>query len=376
MRSRALTTCRRVGLVAALAGVALVAACHVPTDLPTWNTTWVTPGDSLHISVAQLLPDGVSVVPSLRVAPPAGGAGIAANVSTGDSVFTVPLEAIEWTAGLTVLCPACATLHGTVAAKPAFSYTQADTTTLPARLVEAAAVGGTITYRITNHFAFDPLRPSATARGSLAITVSQGGAELVRVTIDGASDSLPPGDSLERQLTIPPVSITGPIVATVHFDSPAGDPVAIDTTETIHVAAVDGRVMLGETTLAVDSDSVSVDPTTVSTGDLDHSVTDRVTGGALILDVENPFAELQVAGTLTIATESVVITKRVTIPGGRSTVEVPFTGAELHAVVGQPNLEISLHGTVSSPSGHVTVRPTDVIVLHTSFKIDLTPTER
>jgi hypothetical protein len=57
-------------------------------------------------------------------------------------------------------------------------------------------------------------------------------------------------------------------------------------------------------------------------------------------------------------------------------VEVPFTGAELHAVVGQPNLEISLHGTVSSPSGHVTVRPTDVIVLHTSFKIDLTPTER
>ena len=48
----------RRSVLLALVGLA---ACEFPTEAPKWEQTWVVPGESITVSVAELLPTGVDL---------------------------------------------------------------------------------------------------------------------------------------------------------------------------------------------------------------------------------------------------------------------------------------------------------------------------
>ena len=74
-------------LVLALAG------CDIPTEVPRWDTRWVIPAERTAFSVADLLPEGVTLAP-------------------GGGSFDVPLEGITLSESLAGMCPECAPLDG------------------------------------------------------------------------------------------------------------------------------------------------------------------------------------------------------------------------------------------------------------------------
>ena len=55
---------------------------------------------------------------------------------------------------------------------------------------------------MTNNLPFDPIRPSATARGFVIISLSNSGAVIGTDTISGASAALPPNSRADRTITL------------------------------------------------------------------------------------------------------------------------------------------------------------------------------
>ncbi|HYG70317.1 MAG TPA: hypothetical protein VD838_21750, partial [Anaeromyxobacteraceae bacterium] len=220
----------------ALALAALLAGCDIPTALPVIESRWSIPVDRDSLSIAQVLPAGVSVA----------GGGFAVSASPSDV-----------SASLGMLCGApCADAEGLVAPKPAFTGTLAATVGLPAQLVEARlAPGGTIRVRLDNGFGFDPLRPAAdpgAERGRIVIAARSAGEELTADTLDGADVALPAGASLERTLSLPGgAAVGGAVFVTVEVASPAGDATTIRTADALTAAATPASVLATEASVVV-----------------------------------------------------------------------------------------------------------------------------
>jgi hypothetical protein len=344
---------------ALLSAIALLGGgCDIPTSAPNWETRWVVRAEDTSIPVASFLPGGVTETPTEFVISVSGG-GIARSL--GD------------------LCSACAAVNGTVVPKPAFSTTLQSEVPFPVDLDSLTLTRGTIQVRVTNHFGFDPIRPSAAAgaaRGQITITIRNGSTVLGVHTIDGATTAFGPGSTLLETVAFSPDGLPRTIGGTVAFEvaitSPAGDPVAINTSESMSMEAADASIGASSAKVRVQDRTVVAEAMTLDLSGLEADLTDRVQRGSLMLDIENPFA---VGGTLTatLSAPGVTLVRPLAVVPGTSQVKLAFTGAELRSLFGPSPVTLAVSGALSAvPAGPVVVQPAQRVTAQGRLELYLT----
>lgn len=334
-----------------IALLALASACELPTSVPQLEQRWIVPAQSTRIAVTDLLPGGVGILPD-------------------SSAFTVSVPAVSVSRALSQDCAACAAANGTTVAKPAFTAIGSASSTIPAGIVSATLTGGTLQLTAANNYTFDPLRPSATARGYAVTIVTNNGVQIGKDSVNGADVALPPGGTLTRNIALSGVvTSNAPAVVEVTLFSPAGDPVQMDASRTMVMRGIPSGITVATARISVSNESVS-SVTTFDLSDIDESVTKRVDAGALQLDVENPF---NVAGTLTMQFASVglpTITKSLSLVAGTSHPTISFTQTEIQQLLGH-SVTLTISGPVSSTGGPVAVSPKQAVVVTTRLDISL-----
>ena len=115
--------------------------------------TWSIPTKGTTISVNSFLPTGVG--------------------SSGNA-FTVAVSPVSITRRLGDDCSACQLNDGRVIPKPAFTGVASTTAPLPSSVTSAVLGNNTVAVTLRHSYAFDPLRPSATAREMLKTLVALG----------------------------------------------------------------------------------------------------------------------------------------------------------------------------------------------------------
>lgn len=331
MRLRRTLSCR---LAPGLA-LAALAACEVPTSLPSWDTVWIAPGRSTTIPVASLLPARVSSAP-------------------GGDAFVLDVAPVTASASLGQACPACSASGGAIATKPEFTLTVAGSAPLPAEVISASLASGVMGVTLRHDFDFDPLRPSATARGNLVIEVRSGSASLARYTIEGVSWA--PGTTLTRAVPLAAATVSGTLEVTATLYSPEGDPVRMDGDQRLSMTIAPSQLVATQAKVRVADQSIVADQVELDLADIDQAVVDHQKGGALLLDITNPF---DVAGdlTLTLTAPGVTITKPVALQAGSSTSRVELSESELGSILGRSPVRLGVSGSVSAPASGATVQP-------------------
>ncbi|MGQ0815978.1 MAG: hypothetical protein ACT4O1_16225 [Gemmatimonadota bacterium] len=330
---------------------ALTSACDVPTELPKWDTTFVVKSESTTFSVGQILPASVSL-------------------ANNNSAFSLSLSPSSFSQTLGSLCAACGPLNNQTAPKPAFTQSFSTTVALPTDVRSAALTSGSINISIHNGFSFDPLRPSATARGKLTITITSAGNTIGSSVVDGATTAFPPGSTLPVTVPLTAGSISNSLLITVNVESPAGDPAQINSSQQLTATATPTAVTVSSAQINVTNRQVTAAQSELDLSGIDDFVIDHVKAGALLFAINNPFS---VSGTLmlTLTGGDRTITKFVAVAPGQTNVEVPFDASELQAILGH-TITMTLAGPVNAPAG-VTVTPAQVLTVATRLKLILGP---
>lgn len=336
-----------------LCALALLAACDVPTAAPKWDTKWDVPSKSTTISVATLLPSGVSV-------------------TSDNSAFNVTVPAVNITRVLGDDCASCLAGDGTTMAKPQFQSLGNATATLPANVVTASTVRDTLVVTVNNGYNFDPLRPSATARGYLKITVTSGIASAARDSIDGADIAMPAGGVLVRRIPLTGMvnGAQGILVSTKIY-SPAGDNVLMDAKRTVSFVASVGSFLASSAAVNVSNQPISAAATTLDLTSISSGITDRLNGGSLVMSVTNPF---NVGGTLSVklSGSGVSIVKPLTLAGNSTAAAstINFTTAELQSLFGKL-INLTIDGSVNETGTSVSVQPNQTVTIGTRIIVDV-----
>lgn len=336
----------RLRALLTLAALALSAACEYPTKVPQLEQTWVVPVDSTRLAVSELLP------PELTVA-------------AGAFRFTPPPVTVVRSLGAMCGCASSAT----PVPKPAFTATLPGAIAIgPDVLSATTTAGNTFRVNLSHNFNFDPLRPSAAAgsqRGWFVIELRSGGAVIGRDSINGANVAWPAGITLTRDVPISAgVALAAgssiPVDATIN--SPAGDPVAINTSQALTVVAAPAALGVTGVRVRVANKMVNAASIPLDVQGISADMTRNVVSGGFLFTIGNPFA---IAGTMTMTIAipgQPSITKSVPVSAApSSTASVDFTGAELESILGKSGVTLALTGTVSGPPGGVVVTPTQVL---------------
>ena len=349
-RRRLRATLRALPLLALLTG-----ACDLPTSLPKWDTQWQIPVKSTTLSVGQLLPSNVTI-------------------TSDKSAFQVAVQPVTFGRSLAQMCgAACVGASGQTVPKPAFTATFADTLRLPADLSQATLTGGTVGIAISNGLGFDPIRPSATARGTAVLTLTSGGTTVGTLTLDGNTDALPAHATTTRTLTLTGGVVAGRIAVSLTLSSPAGDPVRIDANQQLNITATPQNVRLSDATVSVSQKPVSLQPVDLDVSDIDQSLVDHVKAGALLLTINNPFA---VTGTMTlhITGPNVNISKPIQLTAGTTTQSVPFTQAEIQSILGKSGVSFTASGPLSASTA-IKISPAQSASINAQLQLTLGPKE-
>ncbi|HEY7237388.1 MAG TPA: hypothetical protein VH539_24760 [Gemmatimonadaceae bacterium] len=371
MQSRVASRAARMSARLVPLGLAAVTACEYPTKLPSWNQTWLIPGDSTRFSVSELLPKTGQLTLS---------------TSGGQPVFALSLATpAAVSRSLGQVCGACAAANGTTVPKPAFTIVDSTPVTMPTDLVAATILNGGFTYTVTNNFSFDPIRPNAAGApyGYFVIRVMNGTTLVAIDSVDGAALAIGKnGASVQRALPLNvgggPLSITSaqPIEIYLTLNSPLGDPVSINTSQSFSVSIQPSPIALTQAEVNVANQTISAAATTVDLSSVsDEALLNRVRGGTLHLTIASPFG---VQGTLT-ATFSVPgappIVKSIPLTtAAQQSQDVSLTADELKSLLGH-TADLTVSGSVSSPTGSVTLTPTQVLQITSTFEIILSTTE-
>lgn len=356
---------------AALLGFAGVAACDVyaiasdpfPGLIQTWNLAIAT----TRISVASLLPTGVSIYSTPASNPP------------DSSAFTVSVDDIVYNRRVGGYCALCQALNGTTAPKPAFiiSPDTGSSTKLPTDVVSGSVIGGTLSYTLNNAFSFDPLRVSANPanpQGRIVVVVSSGSVVFARDTVKGENASLPAFTGvLSRTLALQSGPIADSITVDLEVISPAGDNTFIDANGLLTMTATVTELRVGAVTINVPSATLnSGSPVDVDLGQLDESVTERAIGGGFEFTVTNPFA---VAGNMSVdfATADGPISASAPLSAVVTPQRLAITLDSLQVtriLNSAPPATLSMGGAVSAQSP-ITVTPKQVILMSNRFILKL-----
>ena len=212
----------------------------------------------------------------------------------------------------------------------------------------------TLTVTITNGFNFDPIRPSAAARGSLTITVKSGATTIGTDSITGSTTSLAAGAKLVRKISLSgTVTGTSGLQIVTMLNSPAGDPVAIDMSQSLVVTGSSGPLYVANAQVNLASQSVSAAPSELDLSGIDSTIIKHADSGSLLLAVDNPFA---VTGNLSVTFigGAFPITKSIALATGKSSPSIDFSKSEIDALFGH-HLSVTFGGAVSGTG--ITVAP-------------------
>jgi hypothetical protein len=212
----------QLGRARALAvGALLSSGCDFPTAAPILEHQWLVPVDRSTISVAELLPAGVSI---------------------SGSAFAVTVSPVVSAGTLGSLCSICGPLQGQTVPVPPFQGTFTSSTALPADVVSGVLASGTVQVSIRNGFSFNPLANG----GELVLTLRDGaaGRQLGRLELRGPADALPPGGTVDRTLTLALGAVGSSLTAVTDVMVPAGTVARIDNTQEIRVTATPTSVLV------------------------------------------------------------------------------------------------------------------------------------
>ena len=349
---------RRSMAMLALTGAA-VAACDVLTEPPLLEQTWVVPGETVELSVAELLPSGISL-------------------TADTSAFIAEVPGASVVLSLDEMCgPECDPIFGSSIAvpKPAFGDTITTTTALPADLVSAVLAGGSFDVTLGHNFDFDPLRPSSDTtadRGHIRIRVLSSGNTVAETMIDGETQAFPADSTIFRSLEIEPVEVSDTLNVEVQIYSPAGDDTVLEASDTLGVSLAPATLEIAEASVALGA--ITMDPTSTEMDfgiDPEGAVVDQIQSGALRFRVQNPFSvtgELDIAFQLPTGT----ITRTLDVFADSSyTARLEFTGDELREILSAEAVELVSSGTVTAVDGTLTVTPRQELILENDFELVL-----
>lgn len=325
---------RSAGAFLLLAGLS---ACDIPTGIPRWETTWITPGQEASVSVAELLPAGLTV-----------------NADT--SAFVLTIDTVAGGFDLADFCPSCPSSPTIAVPKPAFQGTVQMDVPLPGQVESVDITTGMVIIEITNNFDFDPIRPSPSARGDLTLELRSGTSLIGSLVIDGNQRALAPGTTLRDTMTFAAATVGDTLTLEIELDSPAGSNTTMSANDGFDVEVWSPGIEVAEATVVLSGQTIQGEETELDLADVD--IGDRIREGTIFLDLENPFG---VTGTLnvTITPETgAPLQRTVALAAGSSTVQMDFSEADLERLIGSTNT-ISFAGTVNG--GNVTVRPDMVI---------------
>lgn len=348
-------------MLRALAGgmpLALLAACGLPTEVPKApiiDVRWVVPTQSTRITVANLLPSGVTIL-------------------SDSSGFTVSAANASITRALSLDCATCVALLGLSAPKPAFVASASASTSLPVDIVSATLLtGGTLQINVTNNYTFDPLKPNGASApfGYVVITVSNGATVLGKDSVDGATIPLPSnGGTLARSIPLAgTISGSSPVTVLMTLNSPAGSSVLMDASRTISVTATPTNLKVASANVAVANRQVN-SSSTIDLAGVDSMIINHVQNGSLLFTIVNPFT---VTGTLSAKLTpqgGATITKTVALATGNSTAKIDFTTAELRSLLGH-SVTLTYTGAVNATAGAVSISPKQAVVVTTRLDINL-----
>lgn len=332
--------------------VAGLVACDIPTESPRWEQTWVVPGASVTISVADLLPVDVAL----------------SEDRTAFRATTTPLEMSQTLAGM---CPACGPLDGQVSPKPEFTATLRSTATLPADVVTAMLAGGALDAVLEHSLGFDPLRPSADAsqRGHLVVEVASDGAVVALDSISGHDTAFPAGTPLIPSLPVAAVAVANDLEVEVRIWSPSGDPVRITTSDTLGFMMAESVVDISEATIR--ATTLTIPPTATPLDfDIDEELIERVETGAVRVVIANPF---DVAGTLNVRFDMAAeaVERDITMQPGEFAQRLEYTGDELRTILGSPAVDLITSGTVGAVTGTLTITPAQEMMVDIRFELGI-----
>ena len=339
-------------------GLVLLASCEIPSGIPHWETHWVVRSETTTIPVASFFSNDVTEV---------------------GTEFELAFTGGALSETLADICPACIPFNGTVIPKPAFTAVLESEVPFPVDLDSLTVTRGSLEVRVTNRLGFDPLRPAAdpsAARGYMTITISNASTVLATHAIDGAAIAFAPGTTIDRTIDFSAAALPRTIGGSVRFDvtihSPQGDPVTINTAEFILVEAAHASIGASAAHVRVEDRQVAADPIALDLSGIDEELSNRVQRGALLLDVDNPFA---VGGVLTatLTAPGVTLVRSLPVVPGASTVSLDFSGAELRSLFGPNPATLSVAGPVSgTPVASVTVLPGQALTAAARLELYLT----
>ncbi|MEP6493152.1 MAG: hypothetical protein ABJF01_10780 [bacterium] len=339
----------RAGL--GLAALASLTACDVPTSLPNYGTLWNVPAKTTSIAVSSFLPTGVTAM-------------------LDNSAFVVAMSSSSTTIArsLNQDCSPCAAGNGSTMPKPAFTGGSSSSVTVPGNVMSATLLRDTLTVTITNGYNFDPIRPSASARGYLLIGVKSGSVTVGRDSLDGAVETLAAGAVRVRKI---PLSGTmngssGLQIATT-LNSPVGDAVTIDASRLFTVVASSGPMFVSNAMVNLASQTVTSAPSELDLSNIDSTISRHADSGSLLLTVDNPFGA---TGNLTVsfAGASFPISKSVPLAAGKSAPSIVFSKSEVNALLGH-HLSVTFSGAVSGNA--ITVAPGQVVSVASRLQIGI-----
>lgn len=351
-----------------IASSAVLAACEMPSELPIFQQTWVIPTDSVTVSVAELLPNGITLTE--------GG--------TPSFTVTTPSGSISTDLGAICNHPVCQNNTPTaIPSTPAFSSPAgllSSSISFPSDVSNLTISGGSLRLAITNQLGFDPLRPNGASTapyGRIIVRISSGASVTRTDTIVGSpAQGIPNGASTTLSVPLPTGIYNDDVQVSVALDVPAGDGATLSAGNSLSIVASLFNANVSQATVAVSGQPVDTDPTEFDLEDVDFA--DQVAGGGLRFVISNPFTATASVDVVITAPDgesgTLVIRKPIHVPDQlSSTASVTLTRSEILSLIGRSDITIRVSGAVNGtgPGNTVSVTPSSQLAIQTQLELIL-----
>lgn len=203
---------------------------------------------------------------------------------------------------------------------------------------------------------------------TITLTDGPGGRQLGQVLINSASGGLPPGVNPSRTLDVATGSIGSTLSPITQVVSNGGQTTTINTSQQLVVTATPTSILVNSAQVSVANEAVNIDQVNLD-AEIDANITEKIQGGAIVLDITNPFG---IAGDATIRIdypEGTLLRTRPVSSAETSSVRLEYTGQELRSFLGRDGVTLTGTGTVSTVSP-VTVTPAQEVQI--KAKLDVT----